>query len=488
MTISKILTVTREFVSDLEHTIRSSDDNDCSVRLASWLARFLFSNSCGIYHLKGLEDHLAARLAESLDFTDAAGFSSLHVASELYMFGGHSRLMRNLLAAAPQGEPRQVAVTRHVDQVNVAQILGVELCDVTIFSAESEGERIRNLASYFVKFEQIILHIHPDDMIAAIAVAIAKSVAPALKVYFINHSDHTFSAGIGQGDFVFEVSGYGWSLRNARGTEARSTFLGIPIVPRAESSDPRHRMVLTGGAAYKYRPNAGRALPTALYRILHRDKSARVLAIGPKRSDYWWWILKIMFPKRFQLRERVPHATYLAMLGECRVYVDSYPITGGTGFTEALISGALVAGIQGGPNGYGFGDVLRSQNAEEFVEVSLQLLNLDHAALLAQAGVREAAREFHSLSSVSQRFFTTLRDGRIVLPPDSIASFSYDFDFRTAWMTRRVPICAGFSSMKELSILPWIVRAAFRSFGLDRFLGVLFLKLGVAFVRKSRHG
>ena len=90
-----------------------------------------------------------------------------------------------------------------------------------------------------------MLHIHPNDVACAVAVRFAKRLHPAIEVCFINHADHVFSVGIGAADRVFEISTYGWGLRPMRGTEATSSFIGLPIKkPRLKTmSNPlQHRL------------------------------------------------------------------------------------------------------------------------------------------------------------------------------------------------------------------------------------------------------
>src|SRR5690349_18600535 len=107
----EISAVTAGFVANLEQKILTHGDNEFALLLAQWLARFLTSNFCGIYHFKHVEESLAQRFS-MLDIArlDPIG-GCAHVASEVYAYGGHTRLIRNLLAAESRSA-RRVLLTR----------------------------------------------------------------------------------------------------------------------------------------------------------------------------------------------------------------------------------------------------------------------------------------------------------------------------------------------------------------------------------------
>jgi len=480
----RISHVTALFVAELEQRILASDDTDFALMLGQWLARFLTANFCAVYQLKDIEEHLARRIGDIEVLLSGEIEDCVHVASEVYAYGGHSRLMRNLLSASEKAA-RCVVLTRPADPVGAAGILDVQTENIGICRAPSESSRVVELVAMLLKYRTIVLHIHPDDVIAAVAVALVKRLQPGRLVCFINHSDHTFSAAIGHADFVFEVSGYGWSLRAARGTVHSSTYLGIPLRAQEKASDmPVSGRILTGGSAYKYRPSGSRSLPGLLMSLLDRNSAVHVVAIGPKASDAWWWRLKSRFPSKFKRYARIPHQDYVRQLSDCSVYVDSYPVTGGTGFTEALIAGADVAGIRGGPNGYGVADALRSSNAAGFVDDVERLLRRDPAALAAQAKVRARARELHAIEAVHARFTAAIATGDLVPLPAELACDDYDFDFRTEWAKRGSPVCVGFAGRRELALLPALLGCTLKTLGSTAFAITLVAKASVGTARE----
>ena len=456
-------------VAAVEKDICASAHASSAILLAEWLARFLFANHCGIYSFA----HIEAALAAKFDSVTFAGTRNpvLHVASELYAHGGHTRLMKNLLSGM-DATSRKTAITRGAKREEIAVLLGIDSGEVAVFEQTDESEKVVALAAYFVQFERIVLHLHPDDVTAAVALAVAKKSCPQLKIYFVNHSDHTFSVAVGVADCILELSAYGWSLATERRVEWRRSFIGIPIALSGAAIGEARRsdLVLTGGSAYKFKPNGEAGLVGAFAKLLSADRTLSVVAVGPRRRDYWWWLLKLRFPQRFRTMARVPYPHYLSLLSSCALYIDSHPITGGTAFTEALMGGAKVSGRTGGPNGYGLADGLRQNGQAAFVEHCQALLRNDAIANAEQERVRNDARHFHSLEAVQRRFQMTLFENVLCAPPTALRELRFDYDFRSDWIAGGRLIAVGFRTGSQLSLLPNLLGTMLRAGASPRFI------------------
>lgn len=410
------------FVADLLEVIRQEPDFEHALTLAVWLGRYLWVNFCGIYRLDDLELILLDKLdvPASLDVSDGP-VRELQVASAVFRNGGHSPLMRSLITEA--AEPPDVLMTWPTTALEAGGILAVDPARVEVPLIDQPiSARVVRWATKMAGYDRVILHLHPDDVAAALAVRLAKQVKPSLFVGFMNHADHAFSAAIGVADKVFEISAYGWALRAQRQSEQRSTFVGIPIAPPLQRPDGGGQggYAFTGGTAFKYKPFRGHSLPVVLMELLRRDQSIRLKIIGPDSRDYWWWPLRMRGGQRVQMMKAVPRDEYLKLLNDCAYYIDSYPWPGGTAFPEALMRGGLVAAIQGGSSGYSYADVLRSHSAEDFLDVCIKLAAKDDAALRLQAEVRQRCIAFHAPSAVRARMEQGMDPLHIEWPPQEM--------------------------------------------------------------------
>lgn len=414
---------TPQWVLDLvaQALARQAANGITAFALSEWLATFLWKNQTGIYRLDELETGLLAHCPQ-VNLPPAhepEQDTELHVATEVYAFGGHTSLMRQLIQAGPGGS--RAMLTGMSDPSVAAARLGLPADRIQLLEPSTDKwQRVGALVRAMSRHQRVVLHIHPNDLVAALAVRLLKRHSPRARVVFVNHADHAFSVGIGAADRVLEISRYGWSLRARRSTESRSTYMGIPI-PRPEGIPRPHEpasdvRLLSGGSAYKYKPVQGMSLPSTFGKLLRRHPTFQVTVIGPSKRDWWWWPLRCLQPRRFSLTPLMPKDAYMSLLKACTVYVDSHPLLGGTAFPEALMRGCRVAGIRGLAWGYSPADELCSANEEDFLLRCDALAKGDPEALALQEQVREKCIADHDPAVVRSRLTHALSSDQL-LPP-----------------------------------------------------------------------
>ncbi len=411
------------FVEEMLLVIERESDFESAFRIAEKLVCYLTANSAGLYRCDHLEDTLVAKIGDGVEVGSEPPLPGieLHVASQIYRSGGHTPLMRSLIH-----EGRRTAhalLTRPAADSEAADILGLGADQVTTLPLPGLArEHITLLVQQLLRFDEVVLHIHPDDVACAVALRVAKRVRPELRISFVNHADHLFSVGVGIADHLFEVSAYGWMLREKRGSMERSSYIGIPILagggmaaaPQLSANGP---YILTGGARYKFKPIGGMSLAPAMERLLAASPDMRLVVLGGTDRDWWWKPLIRRFGSRVQLINTMPKEQYRDLLQGASLYVDSYPWIGGTAFPEALMLGRSVAGMLGLAWGYSAADDLRSSDEGQFVESCLALIQLDPAALARQQAVRTTCLEHHDPAKVRSRMDEHLVSGHVVCPP-----------------------------------------------------------------------
>lgn len=401
--------------------IEQEPDVQQALTLGTWLARYLWVNCCGIYRCDELEQILLAKLPPLPAFHAQRQGPELHVASMVLHKGGHTQVMKSLMHQAST-RPRAL-ITWPIAIDEAAAILDVDPSRVQLIAPRADKlAELAQIVECMLAYDHVVLHIHPDDVLCALAVRLAKIIRPDLIVALLNLADHVYSAGIGAVDKVFEISGYGWRLRPQRQIEDRATFVGIPIQAPEERppSQAAQHCALTGGTAYKYRPFAGRSLPQVLRQLLKQDSSLSVRILGPRSKDYWWWPLRIAGGKRVHMMKSVPRAAYMDLLHSCAFYIDSYPWTGGTAFPEALMRGVPVVGLNGGGSGYSCADSLRVNSTAEFLRTCELISQRDPQTLGRQAVVREQCIAFHAPAATRARMDRGLTPGFIEVPPPAV--------------------------------------------------------------------
>lgn len=284
---------------------------------------------------------------------NSATKKNLHIASELYASGGHTRLLKNMLKL--DSVVGDVLVTR---KCNLSKIIN-STNEYTLYHSNEEAT-IKSIVEYCLQYKNIYLHIHPDDILSAAAVKIAKEISQnKIKVIFVNHADHCFSYGFYATDLVAEISLFGLELsKHKRRLGDKSFFMGI-ILEKANPSDINVKSldnrvdIISGASGYKYVPNTKNSFSAIAEAILSSIPTTYIHIIGPDyNTDEKFDILKNKYKDRFLVSPILPYDRYITEVSKADIYIDSYPITGGTAFFETRTKGLLATGILNSASGY----------------------------------------------------------------------------------------------------------------------------------------
>lgn len=360
----ELLSKVNSFVDQTCADIELDEDVNRAACKARWLAKFLEVNYCGIYRLDRIEEALVGKMQPLPANTATTQAGYLFVVSEVYSHGGHTPLLTNLCTACE--EAKAICVTRARQRQSTLEILRTPADQVIFTEGPTEVERIQHLAQLIASYDKVLLVIHPDDINCAAAARLAKTANAALRIGFINHSDHTFSVGVGIADIVFEISSFGWALREKRGALMKSCFIGLPIAQKCKSKVPKESMAVTGGSWYKYKPSHGQSIFPYLRQFLKNFPDYTLCVVGPNFwINPWWWSLKLAYPLRLHIQPLLPKEQYIKLLERAKIYIDSFPVTGGMAFTESVGLGCLPVGMQVPVMGYSALDAQRVRNPEE---------------------------------------------------------------------------------------------------------------------------
>jgi hypothetical protein len=108
----------------------------------------------------------------------------LHIASEIYHGGGHTPLMSHLLSNLSCNS--DVLITRNQKASSCSDILQFPVEKIKTLNAVNLVDKIIEIANIAISYKSIILHIHPDDLICAVALRLVKKNKPI--IYLIDFS------------------------------------------------------------------------------------------------------------------------------------------------------------------------------------------------------------------------------------------------------------------------------------------------------------
>ena len=271
----------------------------------------------------------------------------LHVLTEAYAIGGHTRFVWRWIEA-DRGRRHCVVLTRHrlpgpLPQrlLSAPQATGgwLRALDWRRFLPVARAGQLRALAA---EFDLVAVHAHPFDVVPAIAFAGAGG-PPAVVV---NHAGFSFWTGRGVADVVACLRPSSRDVAmTRRGIELdRCPPLPIPvnqpdrIVSRSEA---RARLGLAADAVvlftvadpFKYLPfEPGRSFVDLVTSVARADRRVQVLAIGPDDQGAWREARE-QTGGRVRALGRHPEVALHERAAD--LYLDPFPVTSPTSFLEA---------------------------------------------------------------------------------------------------------------------------------------------------------
>lgn len=446
--------------------------------------RLLSQNFSCLYQDGDFENALINRyLPKSETVPIAFRSRELHVISEAYRSGGHTRLMERLVSF--RDNLSDVLVVRPTNDLSQLKLPS----KVTLFSSE-QGFSLDEIVGIIGSYRVVFMHIHPEDLFSAVAVGIAKKLYSNY-VIFVNHADHVFSFGFEHADVVAEISHYGYKI-NKSFREVRSAYIGIPLNVDNTLSVPglikcKKLKLFSAGSRIKYKPpRSGRSFQQLVCGVLSSIKSAEVTVIGPSlRHDWWWWYPKLRYPNRIKIVKSLPYEEYIRELNEADFYLDSFPMTGGTALPEARSMNVFVGGIATGSSGYTPLDILKHRTIDDLVLDLKGLVSGTSTTILDNNNDPEIIREIfycHAYESVATRVKLLIEGELTPLPAKGGADVDLGF-YRRNWSANGV-VSFGLSDIKMMLTykaqgLKVLIYLLF-GFGFKNFLSIF-----VRFIMKS---
>ena len=353
------LELSRRFQNLLKGALRRAEGNPARLlEIAQFAGHLAWTAHPGSFVLPEVEralrdvPGLGGASPGFVDTRPVAG-RTLHVLSEAYEVGGHTRLVRRFIQAAE--EDAAVVLVRQDGAFSPGWVAPegktVPVLDLETMGVKDSLQKVSVLRVLFEAAARVVLHIHPDD---AISVAAAGGAVEA-DIRFFNQADHVAWLGAALPARLLNARPSGARLASRRRgvPESRHELVPIPLEPPRHMS--RHeararlgigesqRMLLTVAAKYKYNPVRGRSLLEALAAVLERT-DIRLIAIGPTLAHPVFGHLAERFPGRVDALGVIPDPDHFRAAAD--MYVDSYPFCSPTSLLESALMGTPVVAFQ----------------------------------------------------------------------------------------------------------------------------------------------
>lgn len=259
----------QQYFNSCLETVKSLYDNqlynDCAEYLKK-LSFFAWLNFSGYYKNSSLELYLNLlgkhispfvneKLKEKKDY-----FSVLHICSQVYKTGGHSKLLYNWIKNDQKSHHALLSIRQPIDELREVSESYLEKdnqLDLLSVNAENllkSSQLLREVL--YNNYDLIVLHIHPDEVVTNIALSDTNIPTP---VSYLNHADHVYWNGVTISDIIIQIRESNISFDSERrDITCKQVFLPIPITEQGSTSIDEHSAsinILTTGTYYKYLPN-----------------------------------------------------------------------------------------------------------------------------------------------------------------------------------------------------------------------------------------
>lgn len=420
----------KELIQPLRSKALEAQDLNDGLKAAEMYAALLYDLDVGQYDDPELERMLIDTAAQILPPLPAEHSSKecLHIISEAYMIGGHTRLMEKL--AAMHTDKPDLLITRSAQEKTRARSSAI-FSSVYEIKSSALADKIAEIRAHCANYQRVVLHIHNNDITVVVACALVKQVQP-LKVYFVNHGDHAFTFGSSISDYYFQLSSYGARLDRTKNIAGQTSFLGIPITER-RPDDKLNEVKSSGsillnsdelsfyssGSAIKFKPFRGADIRPLIGRILDTWPRATFTLVGiTPLTNFWWWPAKLRYGKRLKILRFLPYDKFISLSREADFYVDSYPFPGGTAFAEQILAGKRGIGLISGVQGYSPADKLKKESVEQVID---SIYNYN------DQGIVEEITRVNGYEAVKKRYLACLyADEASSFNMESLVSWSGD--------------------------------------------------------------
>lgn len=413
----KINIYKRNFEKILD-SINTTDDFNEKLNLAIYASKYFVYHNTGYFTSSVLERFFlkcAKTIHLELHNIQYKKDSILHVLTNGYETGGHTRVVERWIKNASPNQVHSVLQTKQtgVSLSVLRNIVKEHNGNFIVFSNKlSITEKAIELRKLGMKYEYVVLHTHMEDPIPIIAFGTDDFTRPVL---LYNHASHMPWLGKSVADVVLDIE-KGDQVTSEKRKISNTFFLGVPSksvsIEISDKNKERFKLnipvdkkvIVTSGMAMKYRNISGKSFIDYLIDIM--DDNTYCYVIGVEKNNKEWKKSILKSGKKIFLLGVVDfNKGYLNYLKAADLYLDSYPVGGGTATIDAIASGTPALSLQ---SVYPQFDYLIKTSAycktgKEFIQKAKQILCDKEYAAKVFSELRESLVEHQSVAAWNKR-------------------------------------------------------------------------------------
>lgn len=351
----------KEIIRAIEHNKASFDKLMLKVEKA-WFEHtrlnklqkaitFAAKNMCGFFTDPKAENILC-KIAQKHKIHLEKSFkpnSTLHVMTQCYLTGGHTRVVESWIEAMPKEYKNDVILLRQKNTKIPKRLLDA-ISDKSSDLIKLKGKNlIKNaliLRKTASKYENIILHTHMDDIIPVLAFGTSEFKRP---VHIYNHADHLFWVGTSIADSTINLRTFSCEISEKYRGLKNNFYLPLPIkntsllekdeqqiaeIKNQLKIPDNAKIVISMGASYKFIPFQDFDFCKTMMSVIKKNQDVYVLAIGPSADEPYWEQYKAKSENHIIPLGTIPYSDIDKYLQLADIAVDSFPFSSLTAFLD----------------------------------------------------------------------------------------------------------------------------------------------------------
>ena len=260
------------------------------------------------------------------------------LATELYDFGGHTEVLKNILASLPQEYESKLFLAKKYRTFKCAPIKMMEIlqyckADGVNFGYGNDKRSLQKMFEKIVDFapKAIFVFMHNNDVFSTALLALLKN-RTKIKILYSDICSHQFSIGMSFAHIVTEaMPSTAFITQKYRGFK-NTVINGICYLPREKLPVIAEKScggTISGAAAYKFFDDNDSPYLEMIERLLRRNESLRhtlVTEFTPRHRKIFDSIFKNSPAKnRIEIVNFTPN--YKCLFKSADVFIDSFPVS-----------------------------------------------------------------------------------------------------------------------------------------------------------------
>lgn len=341
-------------VAQAEQAVDADAYSD-AVDLLSMAATFAWENHTGVF-LDRRSEFLVARIArhvnEKFPVVQRCTASVAFLMTSIHPYGGHSKITWRWMQLDQGNTFQLVLVAQKQSPVpeQLTELVSGGRVRCAVLSAEHDVlQRIRDARDQLAGAGVLVMNIHPDDAVGAIAAACLRELLP---IIYIDHAFFSFSLGMSSARVLCSTSPAAVAIATQERLVSPEHLVWYRNSPewlgRHISSDSRALrerlgvpvgapLLLSSGTEHKYYPVRGRGLLDLVAPLLERKPETHLVVLGILRPERLRTPALECLAERIHLLQPVSERELLRHIAACDVYLDAVPNHSGGAAQQAMM-------------------------------------------------------------------------------------------------------------------------------------------------------